>query len=252
MDKRPMQLLVNDEGDKAELLVYGDIWEGAHVMNYWAGIQDGTDSVEVAQAISQLPESVGNVTVRINSYGGDVSEGLAIYNALKACGRPVTTVVDGFACSIASVVFMAGERRVMSPASLLMVHNPWMSTEGNAEQLRKDAEDLDIIAEASKAAYVNASGIDRQELDSLMDAETWIESSRALELGLATEVVEDDDPGRPAQSVRDSVARALVGPMRGELDAKPTPTPSLPTPEDEAPQEEEPKRGYARLAALLS
>lgn len=265
MQGKPMQLLRGESGDAAELYVYGDIYEGAHVYNSFGSFEDGTDSVEVAQAIADLPDEVSTVVVRINSCGGDVMEGLAIHNALKQSGRRVVTRVDGFACSIASVVFMAGDERVMAPASLLMVHDAWMPACGNAAELRKAADDLDVITSASKRAYLEASGMDAAELDALMGAETWIEPDRALELGLATAV---DGPGEggPQQSAMPSIVRRLTAePVAVTERAAPISAPQLDEladkvarrlgqPKQQAGPEEAPAplTGFARLAALLS
>lgn len=206
---RPMQLMRSERGDAAELYIYGDIYEGSHVWNM-LGFEDGTDSVELVQALNDLPDDVTSVDVHINSYGGDCSEGIAIHNALKGCGRRVTTYVDGFACSIASVVFMAGSERVMGPASMLMVHDPWMGVTGNADELRHAAEGLDAIGAASRAAYLDGTDVDAGWLDSAMRAETWLTAEDALDAGLCTRV-EGAGAERPAACARVSerVAEAL-------------------------------------------
>lgn len=206
---RPMQLMRSERGDTAELYVYGDICEGAHVWNMF-GLETGTDSVELVQALTSLPNAVKAVDVHINSYGGDCSEGVAIHNALKGCGRRVTTYVDGFACSAASVVFMAGSERVMGPASMLMVHDPWMDATGNADELRHAAESLDAVGAASRAAYLDGTAVDAGWLDSAMRAETWLTAEDALDAGLCTRV-ESAEAERPAAAARVSerVAEAL-------------------------------------------
>lgn len=212
MTNKPMQLVRSEKDGAADLYIYGDIYEGAHVWNAFTGVDCGTDSLELVDALNQLPAEVGEVNVHINSYGGDVSEGVAIYTALRNCGRTVNTYVDGFACSIASVVLMAGERRVMGPASLVMVHDPWMKATGNAEELRKAAEDLDVIGQASRAAYMGRVAISAEELDRLMREETWLGAEQAVEYGFATEVAADPDENRPSQHVRDRMVRMLAGP----------------------------------------
>ena len=276
---RPMQLMRSERGDTAELYVYGDICEGAHVWNM-LGLEEGTDSVELVQALASLPDEVTAVDVHINSYGGDCSEGIAIHNALKGCGRKVSTYVDGFACSIASVVFMAGSERVMGPASMLMVHDPWMDVCGNAEELRHAAEGLDAVAEASRAAYLDGTAVDPGWLDSAMRAETWLTAEDALDAGLATRV-ESADARRPAACAR--VSGRVADALRGEREAHvtvslsdaqmdevaarilgalggPDPAPAGEAggaeetgtdPEEAAPDDAAPK-GYRRLAAALN
>lgn len=164
----------------ATINIYGDItsWE-------WF------DSDISAATLSKQLEALGDVNqidVFINSYGGEVAEGLAIYNALRRHKAKVTTYCDGFACSIASVVFMAGDERVMNESSLLMIHNAWTYASGNAAELRKQAEDLEKITQASVEAYKAHSSLSEDEIKELMDAETWILPSEAAEYGFATAI----------------------------------------------------------------
>ncbi len=277
MTNKPMQLVRSEKDGAADLYIYGDIYEGAHVWNAFTGVDCGTDSLELVDALNQLPAEVGEVNVHINSYGGDVSEGVAIYTALRNCGRTVNTYVDGFACSIASVVLMAGERRVMGPASLVMVHDPWMKATGNAEELRKAAEDLDVIGQASRAAYMGRVAISAEELDRLMREETWLGAEQAVEYGFATEVAADPDENRPSQHVRDRMVRMLAGPadkapeQRVDMDAlvgavraavreelaerevgvEPEPS-DPPAPQVDEAADGRPVTGYRRLAAALT
>lgn len=163
----------------ATLNIYGDI-------SSWP-----SDSSVSAAALSKQLEAmkdVKQIDVYINSYGGEVAEGLAIYNALKRHKASVTTYCDGFACSIASVIFMAGDKRVMNDASLLMIHNAWTIAEGNAAELRKQAEDLDKITQASFKAYKANSSLEDEEIKELMDKETWISPEEAVEYGFATSI----------------------------------------------------------------
>jgi len=210
----PMQLLTNNNMTTAELHIMGDITRG-----HWLfGKQPtDTDASDVAQALIDLPPTVGEITVHINSFGGEVAEGMAIYNALKAHKAKVTTVCEGFACSIASVVFMAGSKRVMRPASMLMLHNASMSAQGDSNALRKASEDLAMITELSKTAYLEhaTDALTREALDEIMDAETWVKPDTALEWGLATEVDAPEQSDEPSQS-----AAALV---MGRLGADPEP-----------------------------
>jgi ATP-dependent Clp protease protease subunit len=124
--------------------------------------------------------------------GGLTSEGLAIYNTLKNHSAKIVTMVDGFACSAASLIFMAGDERIMGDASLLMIHNAWMTAQGNAHQLRATAEELDKISEAAANAYASKINISREELDSLLDGAehdgTWINPEEAVEMGFATSI----------------------------------------------------------------
>lgn len=131
---------------------------------------------------------VEQIDVYINSYGGEVAEGLAIYNALRRHKAKVKTICDGFACSIASVIFMAGDERVMNEASLLMIHNAWTIAMGNADDFRKQADDLEKITQASVEAYKAHSSLTEDEIKEMMNNETWILPEEAAEYGFATSV----------------------------------------------------------------
>lgn len=192
--------LLSDE-ENADLYIYGDVtsypWTEADV-----------DAWSLTNELAALTDAK-NITVHINSYGGEVGEGLAIYNALKNHPAKITTVCDGFACSIASVIFMAGDERVMNDASLLMIHNPWTYTAGNANELRKEADDLDKIAEASYAAYLSCINIGRDDLKALLDAETWLTPAEALDMGFAT-TIKADANAKYSQSAKKAMIEKLL------------------------------------------
>ena len=126
-------------GTEADIYIFGDIVDPL-TKELW-GLDSDTSGLSLANDVKDLDAEV--INVHINSYGGAVSEGLAIHNTLKNHKAKVRTYCDGFACSAASVVFMAGDERYMNDASLLMIHNAWMYTAGNPAQLRKDADDLE-------------------------------------------------------------------------------------------------------------
>lgn len=205
----PMQLLVAHDQTSADLYIMGDISRGHWL--FGKGETD-TDASDVAKALADLPETCGEITVHINSMGGEVAQGVAIYNALKASKAHVTTVCEGFACSIASVIFMAGDERVMRNASLLMVHEAWMGAQGNAKDLRKAADDLETITELSKRAYMEhaTDELTRERLDQLMADETWILPEQALEWGFATSVEQVGEDEEPEQSAMQSVMSRLT------------------------------------------
>ena len=165
----------------ATITIYGDICS-------WAWEDFGEMSANILSKQLEALGDVNEINVYINSYGGEVAEGLAIYNALRRHKAKVRTFCDGFACSIASVIFMAGDERIMNEASLLMIHNAWTWASGNAAELRKQAEDLDKITQASVEAYKAHSSLKEEDIKALMDAETWILPSEALEYGFATSV----------------------------------------------------------------
>lgn len=175
-------------GSEANINIYGDIASYAGKSDWFGDTIDGMSAVLLSKQLAELGDDVAKINVYINSYGGEVAEGLAIYNALKRHKAKVVTYCDGFAASIASVIFMAGDERIMSDSSLLMIHNAWSYGEGNAEELRKQADDLDKITQASVIAYAAHSTLEEKEIKKLMDAETWILPSEAIEYGFATRI----------------------------------------------------------------
>lgn len=165
----------------ATITIYGDICS-------WAWEELGEMSSNILSKQLEALGDVNEIHVFINSYGGEVAEGLAIYNALKRHNAKVITYCDGFACSIASVIFMAGDERVMNEASLLMIHNAWTYAMGNSAELRKQADDLEKITQASVEAYKAHSSLSEEEIKALMDAESWILPEEAFSYGFATKV----------------------------------------------------------------
>lgn len=200
MDKRYYQLMI--DGCRAVIDIYGDITS-------WPWLESDVSSYTLSKELAELGPEVTEIVVNINSYGGEVAEGLAIYNSLRRHNAKVVTYVDGFACSIASVIFMAGDERHMADASLLMVHNAWTWGSGNASELRKLADDMDVITEASKAAYLSRVSIDAEALQVLLDAETWIAPEDALSMGFATHLDGATASGTFEQSGRSAVFEAI-------------------------------------------
>lgn len=189
--------------DVAELYIYGDIASD--------GFKWSSSDISSNDVIKQLEGlSAAKINVYINSYGGEVAEGLAIYNILKRSKAKVTTICDGFACSIASVIFMAGDVRQMNSNSLLMIHNAWTCAEGNAEQLIKQAEDLKTINETVKKAYLEKTNLSDEELNALLDKESWLTPEKALELGFATEVSKNEAPNKASASAAAAIFKALT------------------------------------------
>ena len=143
------------EGKEANIYIYGDIVS-------WPWFESDVSSYTLVKEIEELPPDVEVINVHINSYGGEVAEGLAIYNVLKNHKAKVRTIVDGFAASIASVIFMAGDERIMSNASLLFIHKSWMAAVGNAKELRKQADDLETIDKVTRHAYLEHVNLSRK------------------------------------------------------------------------------------------
>lgn len=185
------QSALNEE--TVDIYVYGDV-EGDDY-NFWTG--DIVESETSANHFkNELAKHAGakQMNIYINSNGGSVFEGTAIYNQLKRHPAHKTVYVDGFACSIASVIAMAGDEVIMPKNALMMIHNMWMCAVGNAAELRKAAEDLDTINAAGRAAYLEKSNgkIAEEKLIELMDAETWLTAEECIEYGFADAFAEKD------------------------------------------------------------
>jgi ATP-dependent Clp protease protease subunit len=131
---------------------------------------------------------IAELTVRINSPGGSVFDGVAIYNALKRHDAMITVRIDGIAASIASVIAMAGDEVVMPENAMLMLHDPSGLVVGTATDMRAMAEALDKMKAGMVAAYRAKSGRDDVEIEALMAAETWLSAQEALELSLADRI----------------------------------------------------------------
>jgi ATP-dependent Clp endopeptidase proteolytic subunit ClpP len=154
-------------------------------------IYDEIDTGLARSVVEELKRAKA-VTVRINSPGGSVDQGLAIFNALKAHPHHVTTQIDGFALSIASTIAMAGRRITMAKNALLMIHEPWTTATGPAATMTKTAEALGRTRDSLIQAY-SRTGKPADELAALMNAETWLTAEEALKHGFVDEIHDHTD-----------------------------------------------------------
>jgi ATP-dependent Clp endopeptidase proteolytic subunit ClpP len=162
----------------AKVLLYGAV-----------GAKDELDAKAVVKRLSAYADEE-ELEVRINSAGGSVFDGMAIYNTLRNRAGNVRIHVDGLAASIASVIAMAGKEIVMEPGAMMMVHNPWNITIGDADDHRNSADLLDKVRDSLVSAYERRTGLSRNELMSLMDQETWMSAEEAVAFGFADRVGE--------------------------------------------------------------
>ena len=150
------------------------------------------DGVCVAREFRQALKGVRNVTVHINSPGGDVMAGAEIYSALREHSLngegTVTVIVTALAASAASIIAMAGDRILMHPVAYMMIHNPWTFAIGDAKELRKTAKTLDVISEGLISAYEARTGKSRDELKRMLEAETWMSAGTCVEEGFADDI----------------------------------------------------------------
>jgi ATP-dependent protease ClpP protease subunit len=135
---------------------------------------------------------VKDILVRINSPGGEVFDGFAIYNALKNHPAQVHVQIDGLAASIASIIAMSGDLITMGDGAMMMIHNPWTIAIGDSEDMRKTADMLDKVSEGLLDAYESRTGVDRDELKEMLAAETWFTAAEAIEKGFADDRTESE------------------------------------------------------------
>ena len=160
-----------------------------------------------------LLSGAGNVTVWINSPGGDVFAAAQIYNMLMDYTGKITVKIDGLAASAASVIAMAGGDVYMSPVSMLMIHNPSTIAIGDSEEMLRAKALLDEVKESIINAYELKSGLSRAKLSHLMDAETWMNANKAVELGFADKIMFAEGEKTAADSLifsRMAVTNSLI------------------------------------------
>lgn len=181
------------------------------------------DDVTPQMFKEELMDGNGNITVWINSPGGDCVAAAQIYNMLREYEGKVTVKIDGIAASAASVIAMAGDTVLMSPVSMMMIHNPMTVAMGDTAEMQKAIEMLSSVKDSIINAYEIKTGLSRAKLSHLMDAETWMDAGKAVELGFADEVMkrsevpEDMEP--PAVSMLYSKA-AVVNSLMDKIAAK--------------------------------
>ncbi|MBQ5532682.1 MAG: Clp protease ClpP [Bacteroidales bacterium] len=168
----------SDTGERT-LVLNGQIAEDS-----WFG-----DEITPAIFRDELMKGEGNITVWINSPGGDVFAAAQIYNMLMDYKGSVTVRIDGLAASAASVIAMAGTTVEMSPVGMLMIHNPSTAVIGNTKEMQAAIQMLDEVKESILNAYELKTGQPRQQLSDLMDAESWMNAKKAVELGFADKIL---------------------------------------------------------------
>lgn len=189
------------EGNAIELKMYGEIGE------QWLKEEDDDNIYSLTDLEKALKDhkDIATIDIYINSAGGSVFDGVAMYNMLKRHKAYKRVFIDGFACSVASVIAMCGNQVIMPKSSMMMIHNAWTVAMGNAKELRKQAEDLDKINETIKNAYLSRKTltIDESKLTELMDNESYLSAEECFNYGLCTKVADD------IEGVEDKVNEAL-------------------------------------------
>lgn len=176
-----------------DLYIYGDVEDVGIDWVNMTYVESENSAKFFREELSKHPDAK-QINIYINSYGGSVFEGTAIYNQLKRHPAQKTVYIDGFACSVASVIAMAGDKIVMPKNAMMMIHNMWNIVMGNATELRKAADDLDVISEGNRQAYLLKAGgkLAEDKLIEMLDAETWLTAEQCIEYGLADEYAEKE------------------------------------------------------------
>lgn len=197
MNKRFWKWSNSVESVDSELILEGPISD----ISWWG------DEVTPQEFRDELSKHQGDLTVVLNSGGGDVFAGLAIYNALREFNHSVTVRVDGLAASIASVVAMAADKIIMAPGSMMMIHKPWMMVMGDINDLEKSKEILQGIEDSVVPIYVSRTGLDKEKIEEMLNAETWMTAEQAVEMGFADSLIE----AKQKATISDAIKNALNG-----------------------------------------
>lgn len=217
-----------------DLYIYGDVKSDSY--DWWDGHVKSTTSAEHFRGELAKYPNISEIHVYINSYGGSVFEGTAIYNQLRRHSAKKVVHIDGFACSIASVIAMAGDEIIMPRNTMMMIHNMSMGVFGTSAELRKAADDLDTINAAGRQAYLARAGdrLTEDALVSMMDAETWLTAEQCIEYGFADRYADTDADLTKAKEIlqqvnlnleqRIHVNRGLAAQLR-EMATPPQPSP---------------------------
>ena len=223
------------------LYIYGDVEGNGY--DWWTDevIESETSAEHFREA---LKEDASQINIYINSWGGSVFEGTAIYNQLKRHKAHKTVYIDGFACSIASVIAMAGDEIIMPRNTLMMIHNMWTWAVGNSAELRKAADDLEIINKAGRASYLEKAGdkLEEAELERMQNEETWLTAEECIKYGLADSLSDDVDMSGAAEMLkkanlnieqRINIQKSLAAQLRNLITPMPEPKEDVPPAEPE-------------------
>lgn len=259
--KRIWELKQSAQPDTLDLYIYGTV-EGDYY-DWWNGelIESETSANHFRNELAKYPD-VKQINLYVNSYGGYVYEAMSIRNQLKRHSAHVTAYVDGFACSAASFILTGCDEVFMYSNTMQMIHDMRIGVFGNSRELRKAADDNDVIMEGNRRAYLEKSGgkIAEETLKELMEAETWLTAQQCLEYGFCDKILEQEADLTAAKQMLQKVNKsfqqqvsynkALVAQYREFLQQSPPPDPNPPA---EPEPEPEPQQNKAQklLAALL-
>lgn len=193
----PYNIVVNEETNSAEINMYGEV-VATRPTDWWTGNVIPGNFIAQDEFLQDLENLAGkdSITVHINSVGGDMYAGIAIYNRLKGLASHVTTVNDGLAASAGSLIFMAGDTRKVNAGSNLMIHGAAGFLYGyyQVQDLAAIRKQLEAHNRAGINIYAEATGKDKDTIKNMVDRETWLTGADAVEAGFAHEVIGEDTP----------------------------------------------------------
>lgn len=193
--KKFWNFVKNEDTSETELYFEGPISDCT-----WLG-----DEITPAMFRDELAKVSGNLTVWINSPGGDCISASQIYTMLRSHKGKVTVKIDGIAASAASVVAMSGDETLISPTGYLMIHNPMTWASGNKTDMEKAIALLDEIKEGIINAYTRKTGLSRNKISKLMDDETWLNAEKALQLGFVDGILFDKKDTKNTQESEENI-----------------------------------------------
>lgn len=192
---------IQQAGREASVQIYGDITP-------YPCFESDVSALRIAEQIAQIDADV--IHVHIDSYGGAVSEGWAIYNALRAHPAKIITHGDGFVASAALYPFLAGDERIACNPSAYYLHEVCVGAHGYADDLRAAADEADVMTDIGIAAFVENTKMTAEEVRELMKKETWLSPMEALEKGIATSIAQAEPAIGPGQSVKHTLLRSVL------------------------------------------
>ncbi len=175
--------IMNKSATEAEIVLYAAIGQ-----DFWG---DGVTAKSFSEELKKLPDTVNTINVRINSPGGDVFDGIAIFNRLKQHKARKVVYIDGLAASIASIIALAGDEIIMGEGALYMIHLPWTFSMGNRMDLDNTVNRLMDVEEQMLGIYSKKTGLSKSEVRAMLEKETWMNAEEAVSHGFVDSKSED-------------------------------------------------------------
>lgn len=195
--EKKFEAIANADTSTTEIIIYGEIGD------YWWDTISATDIDLVLKEVK-----TDNITVRVNSPGGDAYMGITIYNRFKDHPAKVKVIIDGYACSAASIIAMAADELIMNTGSMLMIHQASTFIYGNKNELEKEMELLSKLDSSLIDIYMTKAKVEREEIEQMVENETWFTAEEAIAIGFASSAEDIDetvDFQKDAEAFKNSV-----------------------------------------------